>query len=152
MWTIKFKSLHCLPYNSSDRISLPPQNARTIDSDFDNISRSQEMSISQPNLALLGHRHIYCSPAYSSTRCSSINTLPPSSSRCGSPIQPTLLSPLGVSRSPTPYGSQQNLPILPLFIPVAHQDTISAGNTQNGNEMDISVQKNHSSVRIRPEN
>ena len=79
-------------------------------------SKSQSMSVSQPNLEIYkihnqieGPQFAYYSPVNYSTRCSSVSTLPPSSSRCGSPIQPTLLSPLNVSKSTTPLGSHQNL-------------------------------------------
>ena len=150
--------LHCFPMNSTDRMSFQSRNLTTIPFDASIISNSQ--SISQPNLVANispnifdGVHHTYCSPINLSSRCSSISTLPPSSSRCGSPIQPTLLSPLNLSTSSTPLGSRHNLSVLPKFLPIHSQEPRSTLCQQPISDMDITVHKNKScnSIYSAPE-
>ena len=146
--------------NSFDGRTPQSINPSHIAYDTSIASQSQSMSISQPNLEVYricnqieGPQFAYYSPVNYSTRCSSASTLPPSISRCGSPIQPILLSPLNLSQSTTPFGSHQNISDLPVILPVSQKDYPCTFMPQNPHEIPITVQKNNScnSIYSAPE-
>ena len=124
------------PCNATGEVCISAQNLKSTDHKLCNIRGVLGMSTSQPNLPKVGtanqlyrlHNN-HSNPTYfNSSRCSSISTLPPSSSRCGSPIQPTLLSPLRASNPSTPHSSHHNISLVPLV----HQDTIPTSQESGG--------------------
>ena len=124
------------------------------------ISQNQSLSFSQPNLLL--NRPLHLIEAYHpvnlgqstfSTRCSSISTLPPSSSRCGSPINPALLSPLDRSAPTTPIGSPQKMSLLPMFFQMPQEEFVGNTSSKHIPDIDVSIKKNNScnSIYSAPE-
>ena len=154
---------HAKCYSSnqlSDICSTPTRRKSVTPFDMGVMSPNQSMSFSQPNLAFSRPLHIidgYRPANFSSsnllTRCSSISTLPPSSSRCGSPLHPVLLSPLDMSRQTTPIGSPQNISLLPRFFQMPQEDLTGNVSPKHVPEIDVTIKKNNScnSIYSAPE-
>ena len=156
----RMSQYHMGPLRISDKIQFQASNKDAYHSPKNSLfENTLSMSISQPNLAASQvpnhsdlYANIYPDPGDPATRWSSVSTLPPSSSMCGSPIQPTLLSPLNLSRPSTPIGSCQNISLVPILMPL-YQDSGKNANAKKAPEINVTIQKNTScnSIYTAPE-